>query len=315
MTRRTSILSTALVLAAALAGCGGPGAPEDGGKPTAIPDAGPVTACEPESNADLCQRLVKHCGVVEASDNCGLERTLDCGTCPAGQACGVSERNQCGAEAKEASCVDRLDEDGDGLTDCDDPDCAAYSACAPRPARTCSRQSDCGDIVDEMVTDVCLEGRCQAPGTATWRGDAVTAQVSIRMVFGSALTGPSKPRSAVVRFVDSRRPDGSALTCAQLKAMDNCQDLSTRSRIDEEPGINQIFRSVYGLDFSTCSGTECVFPNLFATVPRGQGFLLYGEAWYGNRELNDPTGSCASVFCADGQGVDGESDQVQVTFR
>ena len=312
MTRHdASILFAALL--AFLPACGGPTSTEEDEEQRAIPDAGAVS-CQSEADADFCRRLGKQCALVKDADNCGVNRAVICGTCPAGEACGVVEANQCGPAPEEHSCVDHLDGDGDGLTDCEDEDCADHTDCTPPPSKSCSRQPDCGDIVNEMVTDVCLAGRCQAPGEATWSGEAITSQMSIRLVFGGALTGQTKPRSSVLRFVDSRRPDGSTLTCAQLQAIGNCHDMSTRSRIDTDPGVNQVFRSVYALDFSTCIGTECVFPNIFATVPRGQGFLLYGEAWYGSRELNNPTGQCASVFCAEGQAVQ-DGAKVQVIFR
>lgn len=316
---RLSSIVSAVLAAAALAACGGPDDnanvdPDVEEQAIGVPDAS-VPACTPESDADFCAQQGKECGLFKGTDRCGGKRAVDCGSCGAGQVCGIEESNACGAEPHEAGCGDYLDDDGDGLTDCADTDCASFPACAPRPAVSCSRQSDCGDIVDEMVTDVCLAGTCQAPGAATSRGDAITAQVGIRLVFEASLTGTSKPRSAVVRFVDSRRPDGSSLTCADLKASGNCRDMQSRSRIDDDASVNQVFRTVYALDFSGCVGSECVFPGLFATLPRAQGMLLYGEAWYGPRELNDPTGQCAAVFCSEGQAVAADGDKFQVTFQ
>ena len=300
-TASSSAIAIAFALAASQTACST--------ESTGAADSG---LCVPESAEELCQAQGKECQRVQATDRCGQDRDVHCGFCATGKTClaGV-----CQAETHETNCADAVDEDLDGLTDCADSDCATATVCAPRPNVPCARQRDCGDIVDEMVTDVCLGGYCKAPGAATYRGDAITAQVGIRLVFGGALTGQTKPRSSVVRFVDSRRPDGSSLSCTQLKAMGNCKDLTTRSRIDDDSSINQVFRSVYALDFSTCVGTECVFPSLFASVPQGTNFLLYGEAWYGARELNDPTGECASVYCSEGQAVDGGNDTFQVTFR
>ncbi|HEY3445975.1 MAG TPA: hypothetical protein VGK67_06390 [Myxococcales bacterium] len=301
---RSSALLASILFAAAISqtACGTPanGAGDAGGE------------CIPESAAELCGAANKDCQKIDATDRCGQDRRVDCGLCPSGKVC---KANVCGLETHEANCSDRLDEDGDGLTDCADSDCASASVCAPRPPVPCLRQSDCGNVVDEMVTDLCLSGYCKAPGAATYRGDAITSQVGIRLVFGGALTGATKPKTSVVRFVDSRRPDGSQVNCSLLKALGNCKDETTRSRIDDDPGINQIFRSAYALDFSACVGSECVFPSLFATVPQARNFLLYGEAWYGARDLNDPTGNCASVYCLEGQAIDGGNDTFQVTFR
>lgn len=275
---------------------------------------GDASACVPESAEELCAAQGTECGRMDGpTDRCGQVREVHCGFCVAGKTC-VDGR--CKADqAHEADCADAVDEDFDGLTDCADSDCSAAAQCQPRPPVPCAKQKDCGDIVDEVVTDVCLGGTCKAPGAATYRGDAITSQVGIRLVFGGSLTGQTKPRTAVVRFVDSRRPDGSQLTCSLLKAVGNCKDMATRSRIDDNAAINQVFRSVYALDFSTCAGTECVFPSLFASVPQGSNYLLYGEAWYGARELNNPTGECAALYCAEGQAVGADGGTFQLTFR
>jgi hypothetical protein len=46
-------------------------------------------SCIAESNTDFCARLVKNCGSVTATDNCGIARTVSsCGACAAGLTCG-----------------------------------------------------------------------------------------------------------------------------------------------------------------------------------------------------------------------------------
>ncbi|MGC4122163.1 MAG: hypothetical protein QM765_47805 [Myxococcales bacterium] len=288
-----------LLLVAAFAACST--------ESTGSPDA---ALCEPESAEELCQAQGKDCQRIQATDRCGQDRDVHCGFCATGKTC-VS--GVCTADTHETNCTDAVDSDADGMTDCADSDCATASACAPPPPKPCSRQSICGDIVDEMVTDVCLGGYCKAPGAATYRGDAITSQVGIRLVVGGTLTGSSKPQSAVVRFVDSRRPDGSTINCSQLQALGNCKDATTRSRIDDDPKVNQVFRSAYAFDFSSCVDSECVFPK-FALIPQGQSYVLYGEAWSGARELNDPTGTCVASYCLDGQTVDANKT-FQIAFH
>jgi hypothetical protein len=58
----------------------------------------------------------------------------------------------------ETDCDDDVDDDGDGATDCADPDCAADPACAPQP------ETDCDDDVDndgDGATD-CADPDCAA---------------------------------------------------------------------------------------------------------------------------------------------------------
>ncbi|NNC18032.1 hypothetical protein HJC22_20155 [Corallococcus exiguus] len=44
-----------------------------------------------ESDAQLCARLMKTCGAVSATDNCGVARSVaSCGTCSTGQSCNSS---------------------------------------------------------------------------------------------------------------------------------------------------------------------------------------------------------------------------------
>jgi hypothetical protein len=50
----------------------------------------------------------------------------------------------CGPRPPEADCDDGADDDGDGATDCADPDCAGDPACGPRPP-----EADCDDGADD----------------------------------------------------------------------------------------------------------------------------------------------------------------------
>ncbi|HCF60279.1 MAG TPA: hypothetical protein DFS52_20060 [Myxococcales bacterium] len=214
---------------------------------------------------------------------------------------------------KEVNCVDKADNDGDGLVDCDDPDCATDNACRPKPPKPCSRQSDCGNIVDELVTKCCLnkspvgdepEGalRCFAPGPAELDGAPKESNILFGLAFDSFASSPSKPKVALVRFLYPKKLDGSALTCQEVLGLNGATE-DTRSQLDENPALNQVFRSLYPLNWT--SGTT--FRNMIATVPQGKSFILYGEAWYGGRELNHPTGNRAATFCKDGVTIDDSS--------
>ena len=50
-------------------------------------------------------------------------------------------------------------------------------------------------------------------------------------------------------------------------------------------------------------------------MPKGANFILYGEAWFGPRELNNPTGQCASYSCVEGQSVAAANTHYSLTFN
>ena len=216
---------------------------------------------------------------------------------------------------RETNCVNRADDDGDDLVDCADPDCATDTSCRPKPPKPCNRQSDCGYIVDELVTKCCLPKspvsdeppgalRCFAPGEAEYDGDPIDSSILFALVFDNAFAqSPSKPKTAVVRLLYPEKIDGSPLRCAEVLTL-NGTNQDTRSRLDENGELNQVFRSLYTL---TWGGSNTVFRNIIASVPRGQSFVLYGEAWYGERDLNNPTGNRAASFCREGMTVDESS--------
>ncbi len=57
--------------------------------------------------------------------------------------------------AFEAECLDNVDDDGDELVDCEDPDCAGGLDCAA----PCAEDSECDDG-DACTTGLCVLGRC-----------------------------------------------------------------------------------------------------------------------------------------------------------
>jgi hypothetical protein len=228
----------------------------------------------------------------------------------------------------ETLCGDQTDNDGNGKTDCDDPNCQAIeSTCKPYNPPVCSTQKDCGFIVDEIVTKVCVGDKCVAPGAAVpygkYAGDPITANVLFNFTFKSTLTSGQKPQVVVARFIYPKKLDGTLLSCIDVvgKTADNtknCVDQSTRARLDNNSSLNQVYRMLWPLQWGGCSGTQCSFSNNIATVPKGASYILYGEAWYGGRDttdINNPTGQCAAYYCAEGQTVDADNAQYSFVFQ
>ncbi|MGC4115804.1 MAG: hypothetical protein QM765_14635 [Myxococcales bacterium] len=212
------------------------------------------------------------------------------------------------AGKRETNCEDVLDEDGDGKTDCDDSDCSAMLECKPVEPPSCTKQRECGDIVNEVVTNLCLEGKCVPPGPKTLHNQPLTSNIYFDMTFKTPLTNEPRPQTVVIRLVYPETLDKKPLSCAEVigKISDNtksCVDTTTRAVLENNPNINQVFRALYPLPNWNCSGTVCQFPNMIATVPQGNNYILYGEAWYGERDLNYPKGQCAALFCIEGKSV------------
>ena len=290
--KATRILAAALCCSA----CGSPTqTPADVGSvdASALVDAG----CDPETDSRLCERLGLNCGPVTAPDNCQVQRTVpSCGGCGSG-CCGCGgTKNVCGSAGLDAT------------VGSPDATAAPPDASVAADAGGCASQKECGDIVNEVVTKCCIGGECRAPGQATATGDIVTEQIYFDLDFKQTLTGATKPQSAILRFIYPKKVDGSPVTCADVigssaAGTKSCVDQSTRAILDGNLALNQVFRSIYALNFSGCTGTECLLSNMVASVPQGVDFILYGEAWYGPRELNNPTGQCAAYYCLAGQTV------------
>jgi cysteine-rich repeat protein len=82
---------------------------------------GVVDCTDPDCWADpACGAATCGNGVVDAGEEC------DDGNAVNGDGCDVT----CMLETNGELCSDRLDNDGDGLVDCADPDCASYPGCA-----------------------------------------------------------------------------------------------------------------------------------------------------------------------------------------
>ena len=125
---------------------------------------------------------VEHCEIGVDNDNDQLEDCLEpacagnpacipaplCGdtTCNGAETCSTCEAD-CGTcpPLAEIECTDGLDNDGDTLIDCDDPDCVNDQACAPAclpSTEVCDGvDNDCDGFVDEdLGTTSCGLGVC-----------------------------------------------------------------------------------------------------------------------------------------------------------
>ena len=116
--------------------CGG------GGEPN-------VCGCS-ESDADLCVRIGKNCGAVNAMDLCGVERTVaSCGTCSRPEVCGgTGEANVCGCPETDAEFCARLGKNCGEVSDLDVCGTSRVTSCG-----SCATPTTCGG--GDGVANVC----------------------------------------------------------------------------------------------------------------------------------------------------------------
>lgn len=80
-------------------------------------------ACVRESDVSFCERFGRTCGEWTGIDNCGETReAVPCGDCLFASEC-TNGTCVCPTGTFESACDDDADNDCDGLTDCQDPDC------------------------------------------------------------------------------------------------------------------------------------------------------------------------------------------------
>jgi hypothetical protein len=61
-----------------------------------IPQGRTDAACVPETDQQMCTRLVKNCNAITGTDNCGQPRSITtCGACTIGLVCGTFVANVC----------------------------------------------------------------------------------------------------------------------------------------------------------------------------------------------------------------------------
>ncbi len=203
------------------------------------------------------------------------------------------------AFAGEAVCADVKDDDGDGLLDCDDRDCAESAACLPPTGPSCTAQSECGNIILDRVSRACLGGQCITPGPRDENGNALLVSTNFSLsfdpLFSQAPEG-GKPKSIIIRVFHPELLDGSPLDCDGLKARAGAVK-ADRTKLEGDAELNQLFRNLVPLVWGGTGNGGQVFQANDIKLPRGKDYLLYGEAWYGAREGELPTATLASSDC------------------
>lgn len=181
----------------------------------------------------------------------------------------------CSSQASREICGDGVDNDGNGLTDCADRDCAGkpecpiinYGSCA-KCGQPCTVQSECvSNYMDERPIPYCVSGRCEAVETFV----QPRVFLNTRDSWGGLNVSP---QSASTRFIKKAANDGSAVTCARVATA--AADRTVADAIEKNGAF-----VIQGLDVTRITnaqlGQGVTFT--FVNTQTGGDFLIWSELW------------------------------------
>lgn len=184
--------------------------------------------------------------------------------------------------AKREICANGVDDDGNGLADCADPDCAGQAGCigtmdagffgtCGKCGNVCSGQEECQsyDYIGDRPIPYCTEGRCTALETFV----QVRVQLETRQNWSGLGVSPA---SGSTRFIKKRARDGSAVTCERVAA--TASDRTKPSAIEDSKTY-----VLQGLDVTRITnpmlGQGITYA--FVNTQTGGDFLIWTELWGG----------------------------------
>ena len=201
-------------------------------------------------------------------------------------------------------CANGKDDDSNGFTDCQDPDCAGQSGClvaekdgggnfgtCKQCGKTCAKQSDCLtlDYQNDTPLPECVGGKCERLNA--------NVQVSFELDT-SSLNGFMPPiRSLNTRIISRRAVDGSAVTCALVRAAAMGKTEADAPQIEKSGKFN-----LRGYDVSPVQASPGeILKQPFVNVGTGGEFLIWTEVWGGQvaTATKLPTGNRYSWGCFD----------------
>lgn len=198
-------------------------------------------------------------------------------------------------------CGNGIDDDGNGLADCADRDCAGKPECTvdagyfgpcAKCAAVCSAQTQCVDqqFVLERPVPQCLSGRCTALNTPV--------QVNFVLDMTSYSGVPSNLVGSIdFRFVSKKALDGSAVSCSTVNTASAPTDGGTF--VTDPLAIEHTGRfNVLGLDAYPLQKQTSV-PVSFVNTGTGSDFLIWLEVWTGSRNSDTklPEGRRVGTGC------------------
>lgn len=205
----------------------------------------------------------------------------------------------CPGETKRETCGNGVDDDGNGLTDCNDPDCqgqpqcisntdAGYFGTCMKCGNTCGKQGDCVlSYTEDRPIPFCTTGRCTALEKFV--------QVRVELDTKSTWAGLGvSPQSGSTRFIKKVAQDGTPVTCATVTTI--AADRMASGAIEAS---NKVI--VQGLDVTPITNPQLgqgVNYN-FVNTQTGGDFLIWTEFWGGRPDPNTklPSGRRLGFGC------------------
>lgn len=203
--------------------------------------------------------------------------------------------SQCSAEPTREVCGDGIDNDRNGLTDCEDRDCAGQAGCeppnygsCPKCSQTCTVQSACvTSMLNDRPIPQCSNGICTALETFI--------QPRIEMDTRSNWSGLTiSPRSAATRFIKKKANDGSVVDCARV---------ATIAADRNAPGAIEASNVLVLQGFDVTRVTNPMLGQgvslAFVNTQTGGDYLIWSEFWggYPDSTTGLPTGRRFGYGC------------------
>ncbi len=219
-----------------------------------------------------------------------------------------------GPDKPREICGNGKDDDNNGLTDCQDVDCAGQAGCpmmivdggnfgtCAKCGMTCSSQLQClkTDIATDTPLPECVGSKCQQLNT--------NVQVHYELDTASYAAVAIKLRAINTRVISKIARDGTPVTCSTVEAVATGKTEADTEQIEKSGKFNIRGFDVCPLD--AFGGGIVGQP--FLNIGTGSGFLIWAELWAGpvSTSTKLPTGNRLGWGCIE-SGV--EVAEVKVT--
>lgn len=191
-------------------------------------------------------------------------------------------------DPKVEVCNNGKDDDGNGKTDCDDPDCAGQLGCPGGTTDggnfgTCSRcgkaaasQSECLalDYQNDTPLPECVSGKCQRLNA--------NVQVHFEVDTASLAGFPNALRALNTRIISKTAVDGSPVSCVTVRAAAMGKTEADAAQIEKPVDGGRPPFNLRGYDVSPLQATGgTIIKQPFVNVGTGSQFLIWTEVWGG----------------------------------
>jgi hypothetical protein len=200
-----------------------------------------------------------------------------------------------GPMKKMEDCHNGVDDDANGEIDCADPACASDTGCqmgtdagyygsCSKCGQTCANQSVC------LNTSLAFDQPLAQCGAGYCRNYTTGIQVDVQIDTDQNWNGFMYPiQSTNVRVVSKTAIDGSAVTCATVRASAMGYMVTDADQIEKSNKFNLVG---YDVRKVTASGGQAILEH-FVNVNIGSDYLLWVELWGGTPDsmTHLPTGN------------------------